>query len=84
MRTIDRLNFISQDWHSFDFLKIDQLYMRQTADQMLKERNATDELVTRMEAAEKQFIQSVAQMKALVISSVREELGGQVAQAVNR
>ena len=58
--------------------------MRQTADQMLKERNATDELVTRMEAAEKQFIQSVAQMKALVISSVREELGGQVAQAVNR
>ncbi|GFO25359.1 enhancer of mRNA-decapping protein 4 [Plakobranchus ocellatus] len=61
-----------------------QLYMRQTVDQMLKERIATDELVSRMETTEKQFVQSVAQMKALIISSVREELGGQVAQAVSR
>ncbi|RUS79455.1 hypothetical protein EGW08_012796 [Elysia chlorotica] len=60
-----------------------QLYMRQTADQMLKERNAADELVSRMELAEKQFVQSVAQMKTLIISSVKEELGGQVAHAVN-
>lgn len=60
-----------------------QLYMRQTADQMLKERNAVDELVSRMEVAEKQFVQNVAQMKALIISSVKEELGGQVALAVS-
>ncbi|GFS16803.1 enhancer of mRNA-decapping protein 4 [Elysia marginata] len=60
-----------------------QLYMRQTADQMLKERNAIDELVSRMEVAEKKFVQNAAQIKTLIIASVKEELGGQVAQAVS-
>ncbi|CAL1539397.1 unnamed protein product [Lymnaea stagnalis] len=59
-----------------------QLYMRQNVDQMLRERVAAQDIVSRMETAEQQFIQSMGQLKHLIINNVRDELGGQVAQAI--
>ncbi|BFZ12945.1 hypothetical protein BsWGS_15983 [Bradybaena similaris] len=59
-----------------------QLYMRQNMDQMLRERVATESVVSRMESAEQKFLQSVDHMKTLIISNVKDELRGQVARAV--
>ncbi|CAG5131068.1 unnamed protein product [Candidula unifasciata] len=59
-----------------------QLYMRQNMDQMLRERVATESVVSRMEAAGQKFLHNVDQMKTLVINNVKEELRGQVARAV--
>ncbi|XP_059139589.1 enhancer of mRNA-decapping protein 4-like [Physella acuta] len=60
-----------------------QLYMRQNVDQMLKERVAAQDIVSRMEGAEQRFVQSIDQMKNLVVTSVRNELGGQVNDALS-
>ncbi|KAH9491657.1 hypothetical protein Btru_030608 [Bulinus truncatus] len=57
-----------------------QLYIRQNVDQMLRDRVASQEIVSRMEAVEQQFIHSVGQIKNLIISSVRDDMAGQVAQ----
>ncbi|XP_005096324.1 enhancer of mRNA-decapping protein 4 [Aplysia californica] len=60
-----------------------QLYMRQNVEQMVRERAASDDIVQRIEEAEHQFLESVQHMKSLVLSSVKEELAGQVTQAVS-
>uniref|UniRef100_A0A2C9M9M7 Uncharacterized protein n=2 Tax=Biomphalaria glabrata TaxID=6526 RepID=A0A2C9M9M7_BIOGL len=60
-----------------------QLYIRQNLDQMLRDRVAAQEIVSRMEAVEQQFIHSVGQMKNVLVNSIRDDLAGQVAQAFN-
>lgn len=51
---------------------------------MLRDRVAAQEIVSRMEAVEQQFIHSVGQMKNVLVNSIRDDLAGQVAQAFNR
>ena len=49
---------------------------------MVRERAASEDIVRRMEVAQHQFLESVGHLKQVLLTSVREELSGQVAHAV--
>lgn len=41
-----------------------------------------EDIIRRMESVEAQFIQSITHMKGVLVDSVRDELNGQVSQAM--
>ena len=51
---------------------------------MMKEREHGEEVVQHMETARRDFLGSCEQMKQVLVTSVKEELSGQLAQAIAR
>ena len=51
---------------------------------MVRERTASEDIVHRIEEAEQHFVNNVDHMHKFILSSVKEELSGQVAGAVQR